>query len=380
MKKYFSACPYFTQRQIHHILKETRSMLRGDSKLSMGEAVVRFENEFAAYCKANNAIATNSCTSALDVVFKALELKHNDEVIVPTQTFFANASSVLANNIRLRLVDVDKDFMLSAHTIESAITPQTKAIVIVHFAGLISPDIFAIATLCKQRHITLIEDCSHAHGAIAIDSKGKSHKAGSIGDIAVFSFYSTKILTCGEGGMIVCKNKDFAFTCRSLANRGLKPYEEQEQFITLGSNYRLPEFSAIMGLSGLAALESQLAYRQKLSLAYKQYLHTFIKNKTISPQAIPSGFRHSFWRFIIFLHKHSPDNIIKYLKSYHIYADAPYKPLLHKQPLLANHPLVSYVPSTQPTIENHMSLPIHMGIKLKDVRFITSKLKEAFNE
>ena len=77
----------------------------------------------------------------------------------------------------------------------------------------------------------------------------------------------------------MCKNKDFAFTCRSLANRGLKPYEEQEQFITLGSNYRLPEFSAIMGLSGLAALESQLAYRQKLSLAYKQYLHTFISLK-----------------------------------------------------------------------------------------------------
>ncbi|RDU60697.1 DegT/DnrJ/EryC1/StrS family aminotransferase [Helicobacter marmotae] len=379
MKRYVSAMPYFSQRQIMQILSQTRAMLKGADKLSMGEHVRAFEEAFALYCGVRQGIATSSCSCALDVVFKALKLQAGDEVIVPTQTFFANASSVLLNGITLRLVGVNKDFMLTQELIESALTPQVKAIVIVHFAGLISPDIFHIANLAKQRQITLIEDCSHAHGAIAIDTKGVAHKAGSIGDVGVFSFYSTKILTTGEGGMIMSNHKTFINTCRAIANRGLKPQSVIEDFTTLGNNYRMPSFSAILGLAGLEHLEKALDKRERLTLAYKRHLRALIDNGTLRFQAIPKGFRHSFWRCIVFLHKHKASAILTALKSKQIHADAPYKPLLHKQPFLQHHPLVCATPSCEEVEQNHISLPLHEGLTLKDIAFISNTLKEVLH-
>lgn len=377
-KYYKSAFPYFSHTQIKEILKHTQAMLKGQEMLTMGNAVREFESQFANYCGAKYGIATNSCTSALGVVFKELMLGQDDEVIVPTQTFFANASSVLNSGARLKLVETDEDFMLTCKIIESAITKHTKAVVIVHFAGLITQDIFAIKALCKKHKITLIEDCSHAHGAIAIDSKGRAYKAGNIGDIGVFSFFSTKILTCGEGGMIVCNDKEFALKCRARANRGLDSQSKEECFISLGENYRMAEFNAILGLVGLESLEKNIIHRNTLATLYKDSLRS--QHNLISFQNPQNGFRHSYWRFIVFLTQHSPQSVIKKLKSHNIYADAPYQPLLHKQPLLQTLHKITTPTTRATTPQNHISLPMHLGIKATDVRFISKKLKEILYE
>ncbi|BAM32051.1 DegT/DnrJ/EryC1/StrS family aminotransferase [Helicobacter cinaedi] len=375
-KHYKSAYPYFSRTQRKEILKCTQSILKGEEMLTMGNAVREFEAGFAAYCGTKYAIATNSCTSALNVVLRELGLGAKDEVIVPTQTFFANASSVLNSGAKLQLVETDKDFMLTSEIVESAITPHTKAVVLVHFAGLITQDIFKIKALCKKHTITLIEDCSHAHGAIAVDSKGRAYKAGNIGDISVFSFFSTKILTCGEGGMIMCNDKDFADKCRARANRGLDSKAQGEHFISLGENYRMAEFNAILGLVGLESLEANLAYRNKLATLYKDCLSILSQKNLISFQVIPNGFRHSFWRFIVFLTNHTPQSVIQNLKAHHIYADAPYQPLLHKQPLLQKLHNKVAIPLHSTTPQNHISLPMHLSIKAGDVKFISKKLKE----
>ncbi|TLD97739.1 DegT/DnrJ/EryC1/StrS family aminotransferase [Helicobacter jaachi] len=433
-KAYFSAFPHFSHAQIKRILSKTRAMLEGKSMLTMGKAVQEFEQSFARYCGLRHGIATNSCTSALNVVFRALGLgrssdstRHaaqahsitNKAVLVPTQTFFANASSVLNCGADLVLVECDKDFMLSLDILQEALktteSRRIKAVVLVHFAGLISKDIFAIKSLCKKRGITLIEDCSHAHGAQAMDKQGKIHRAGSIGDIGVFSFFSTKILPCGEGGMIVCNDEALARKCRALANRGLDasaPKEAGESFIALGENYRLGEFNAILGCEGLEALESNLTYRNKLAAAYKRALAPLYKRGIVSFQEIPLGFYHSYWRFIVFLHKHDVSAVLAYLKARNIYADAPYKPLLHKQPLLESlqsrapdstmskpdaralhsrldsrldatldsNARVHFIPHTPQTPQNHISLPLHCALKLKDITYITHILKEALHE
>lgn len=375
-----TAFPYFSPAQRKQILKSTESMLKGEQMLTMGKSVREFERNFAQYCGVQHGIATNSCTSALNVLFRELKLKSGDEVIVPTQTFFANASSVLNTGAKLKLVDVNQDFMLELKTIESAITPYTKVVVIVHFAGLISPDIFKIKALCKQKGIYLIEDCSHAHGAIAQDRDDKLHKAGSIGDAGVFSFFSTKILTCGEGGMIVCNDRHLSQSCRARANRGLDPESKGEHFICLGENYRMAEFNAILGLCALENLESNLEHRNKIAQAYRHKLRDLEQKGILSFQVIPQGFRHSFWRFIVFLHTHDPKDIIQKLKALNIHADAPYHPLLHKQPLLESHPdSVEFMPSDPShlaTPQNHISLPIHTLITLKNVSYITNALKE----
>lgn len=379
MKQYTSALPHFTPAQIKQILARTRAMLKGEEHLSEGRSVREFEERFARYVGRQYAIATSSCTAALEIIFTQLGL-NAQEVLLPTQTFFANASSLLRTGANICLLDTDKDFMLTRASIESALTPATKALVVVHFAGLISPDIFAIKALCQQRGILLIEDCSHAHGAIALDSKGCAHKAGSIGDIGVFSFFSTKILTCGEGGMIVCNDKKLALACRARANRGIDSAQKGEHFTCLSCNHRMASFSAIMGLAGLEALESNLAYRNALASEYRKRLQALEKRGIVRFQAVPRGFRHSYWRFILFLNTHKSKPILSALKAQGIHADAPYNPLLHKQPLLELGELayrVRFVKGAQPTPHNHISLPLHCALTLRDVRFIAQTLKEA---
>lgn len=373
MKSYKSALPYFPKHEIQTILEQTQSMLEGKSMLSMGENVSEFEKEFSSYHGVRFGIATNSCTSALTSVFKALDLKSGDEVILPVQTFFANLSSVLSVQAKPVFCDTDSDFLLRSDEVLKLISPKTKALVVVHFCGAISPDIFAIRDLCRLKNIFLIEDCSHAHGAQAMNAKGEIYKAGSLGDVGCFSFFSTKIITTGEGGMAICNDEDLAYRIRSYANRGLDPKSKIEHFIHYGDNFRMSEFCAFLGRSQLRCLDSFLSHRNHIAKIYKEAL----QGLDLSFQSVSKGFLHSYWRFILFLQKTDREKLIAKLAEHHISAEAPYMPLLHK------HDLVKFSASC-PRAENlastHISLPIHLGIQESDAIFITSKLKEILGE
>lgn len=373
--KYATAFPYFPQEEIEWILKETQLILSGEKMLSMGENVRKFEENFSAYCNRKYGIVTNSCTSALDIVLRSLKLSEDDEVIVPTQTFFANLSSIVNSRAKPVFCDTDENFLMSFDDLEKKITPNTKAIIVVHFAGAISRDIFKIKELCHRLGITLIEDCAHAHGAYATDSNGKIHRAGSIGDIGCFSFFSTKIMTTGEGGMIVCDNKERSLVFRSLANRGLNPLNKIEEFNQYGENFRLSEFNATLGLSQLRCLEDFIAHRNQIAQIYKVELEEL--KHLLRFQEVSSGYRHSYWRFIVFLKKHNPKNIIEKLAKKEICADAPYSPLLHQQPILSNH---SSCPRAEELSKTHISLPIHMKITLEDAKKIAKELKSILQE
>lgn len=373
--KYTTAFPFFPPKEIEWILKETQLILSGEKMLSMGENVRKFEENFSAYCNRKYGIVTNSCTSALDIVLRSLKLSEDDEVIVPTQTFFANLSSIVNSRAKPVFCDTDENFLMSFDDLEEKITPNTKAIIVVHFAGAISRDIFKIKELCHRLGITLIEDCAHAHGAYATDSNGKIHRAGSIGDIGCFSFFSTKIMTTGEGGMIVCDNKERSLIFRSLANRGLNPLNKIEEFNQYGENFRLSEFNATLGLSQLRCLEDFIDHRNQIAQIYKVELEEL--KHLLRFQEVSSGYRHSYWRFIVFLKKHNPKNIIEKLAKKEICADAPYSPLLHQQPILSNH---SSCPKAEELSKTHISLPIHMKITLEDAKKIAKELKSILQE
>lgn len=272
MKKYTTAFPYFPEKEIEWILDETRLILSGEKMLSMGENVRKFEAEFAKYCGRQFGIVTNSCTSALDLALRSLNLSANDEVIVPTQTFFANLSSIVNSGAKPVFCDTDDDFLMSYADLKKKISPNTKAVIIVHFSGAISKDIFKIKKLCTEKQIFLIEDCAHAHGAWATDPNGQIYKAGQIGHLGCFSFFSTKIMTSGEGGMIVCDDEMLSLTLRSLANRGLNPLCKVEEFIHYGENFRLSEFQATLLLSQLRCLEDFIAHRNQIAKTYKAEL------------------------------------------------------------------------------------------------------------
>ena len=189
MKKYNTAFPYFPKDDIEEILKDTREMLNGNKMLTMGENVQKFEKDFSAYCQSNYAVATNSCTSALEIALSSLNLTSEDQVIVPVQTFVATGSCVLKSGAKIVFCDVDDDFLLDFEFMKRLINKNTKAVIIVHFAGMISTNIIKIRDYLKEKNIILIEDDAHAHGATFGDLK-----AGNIGDIGCFSFYSTKIM------------------------------------------------------------------------------------------------------------------------------------------------------------------------------------------
>lgn len=371
MKKYTTAFPFFPQQEIEWILEETRQILNGNKMLSMGENVKKFEQDFSSYCNRKFGIVTNSCTSALDIVLRSLKLTPNDEVIVPTQTFFANLSSIVNSGGKPVFCDTDEDFLIDYQDLQKKITPRTKAVIVVHFAGAISKDIFKIKELCKKYKICLIEDCAHAHGAYATHPEdGVIYKAGSIGDIGCFSFFSTKIMTTGEGGMIVCDDGEKALTFRSLANRGLNPLIQTECFNQYGENYRLSEFNATLGLSQLRCLEDFISHRNQIAQIYQEELSNL--QNLLRFQQTSSNFRHSYWRFIVFLKMHSPKNIINQLSKKGIAADAPYSPLLHKQEILQH----SYsCPRAEALSQTHISLPMHIKITLDDAKEIASALK-----
>ena len=192
--------PYFSKKDIDGILKEIEiTLLSGN--LVQGKKVKEFEDKFAKMVGTKFAIATNSCTSALEITIKSLGLK-NKKILVPTETFMATANSVILSGNTPVFTDINSSTLyMSYNTIIDRITPDVAAIIIVHMGGLITPEIEKIRNYCVKNKIYLIEDAAHAHGS-KYNGKIKTESAGSIGDAGCFSFYPSKVLATGEGGMI----------------------------------------------------------------------------------------------------------------------------------------------------------------------------------
>ncbi len=370
-KKIYNTCyPYFPKVDIMEILKETKKILSGDKMLTMSQHVRKFEQAFSKYCGVKYAIATNSCTGALEICLSSLNLTKEDEVIVPVQTFIATGSAVLKSGAKIVFCDVDNNFLLDFNCLKKLITKRTKAVIIVHFAGMISENIIKIKNYLNRRGIVLIEDDAHSHGATY-----GNLKAGNIGDFGCFSFYSTKIMTTGEGGMITVNKKDKYEICSSIRSRGMDVNLKRELFINLGSNYRVTEFQALLGIYQLKRLENFLKHRNKIANIYKNQFKDLIIKNIIRLQQPVENSRHAYWRFIVFLEKHNRDEIQRKLKSFNINSDAPYSPLLHDQPVFKKFKKNRYS-NAEKLSSKHISLPINMLISQKDARFIAKTLSK----
>jgi len=369
MEKYNIASPHFPKDDIDGILNRFKEILAGDGLLSMGRNVESFERSFAEYVGTDYAVSTNSCTSALEIALMAIGITGGDEVIVPAQTFIATGSSVVLSGAKAVFCETDDNFLLDFEDMARRITARTKAVIIVHFAGLIHPQIFEIKKYLKRRNIYLIEDAAHAHGA-----KIGQARAGSIGDIGCFSFYPTKIMTTGEGGMITVNDGTLHAMCASLRNRGLDASAGNEIFGHLGSNRRLTEFQAILGLYQLKRLEEFVASRNKIAGIYKTLLGDLKKAGCLSFQEYPREIRHSYWRFIVFLRDGgiSRDRIREHMEKAGIKVDFPYTPLLHLQPVFKNLYGIreGLLPQTEERAKRHFCLPMHVLITEKDAHFI----------
>jgi dTDP-4-amino-4,6-dideoxygalactose transaminase len=251
----FPAWPVYGRAEEDRLLRVLRS---GNWGRLDGTEVAEFEGRFAAMHGCRYGIAVVNGTVSLRIALLAAGIRAEDEVIVPPYTFVSTATAVIEANAVPVFADVNLEtFNLDPAAVEAAITPRTRAIIPVHFAGQ-PADMDAIAALAAPRGIVVIEDAAHAHGAAH-----RGRPAGSLGHIASFSFQSSKNLTSGEGGIITTNDPALADACRSIHNCGRVPGGVWYEHHVVSGNYRLGEFQGAILNCQLDRLESQTSTRDR---------------------------------------------------------------------------------------------------------------------
>jgi len=234
---------------------------------SEGPYVKEFESKFAEYVDRKFGIAVSNGSGALDIAVKAMVIGPGDEVIMPTFSIISPAQSIVTAGAKPVLVDSDPlTWNMDVTKIEEKITKRTKAILVVHIYGL-PVDMDPVLDLCKKYNLRLIEDAAEMHGQTY-----KGRKCGSFGDISTFSFYANKIITTGEGGMIVCNDEAIAERCRKLRNLAFEPDGPRFVHHEIGWNYRMTNLQAAIGLAHLERIDQHIRRKREIGKIYNEKL------------------------------------------------------------------------------------------------------------
>jgi perosamine synthetase len=254
--------PYFGEEEINAVVA---ALKRGEISGTFGQSILQFEQEFAQYCGGKYGIAVSSGTTALQLAVTAAGIGSGDEVLVSASTNIATALAAYHNGaVPVPVDSEDITWNLNLDLIESLITPRTKAIIPVHLYGH-PVDMHRLCEIAKQHNLVVIEDCAESHGATC---RGKM--TGSFGDMGCFSFYANKIITTGEGGMVVTNDEALAERLRLLRNLAFtKPRFRHE---VAGYNFRMTGYQAAMGLAQLRKLEMIVEEKRRVAHTYNRYL------------------------------------------------------------------------------------------------------------
>jgi dTDP-4-amino-4,6-dideoxygalactose transaminase len=362
------ALPHITQAEIDEVVDTLHS-----GWLSTGPKTKRFESEFARAVTAPHAIAVNSATAAMHLALDALGIGEGDEVIVPVYTFTATAEVVVHCRARPVFVDVDPvSCNLDPAQLEKHITPRTRAIIVVHIAGLPAEmdDILAIA----QAHaLPVIEDAAHAFPA---SYRGRS--VGSIGDMTAFSFYATKTLTTGDGGMLTTANADYAERAALMALHGItrdawKRYAFGDswyyEIVAAGYKYNMTDIAASLGLHQLARCQWLLQRRQEIA---RRYTEAFALVPEVETPPNPAHVVHAWHLYILRLRLErltlTRNVFIQALTEAQIGTSVHFIPL-HIQPFFRDtyHLAAGDFPVALAAYQRAVSLPIYPGMTDEDV-------------
>ncbi len=233
---------------------------------SLGKFVPEFESQFAKFCGSKYGVAVFNGTVALHLALVAYGIGQGDEVIVPTLTFVATSNTVLYTGATPVFVDSEPEtWNMDPKKIEQVITKKTKAIIVVHLYGH-PAEMDAILKIAKKHHLVVIEDAAEAHGA---EFRGK--RVGSMGDVGCFSFYGNKILTTGEGGIIVTNNKKIAQRMQFLKDHCMS-YTRRYYHSEMGFNYRMTNVQAALGLAQLEHVDLFMKRKREIAQQYEKYL------------------------------------------------------------------------------------------------------------
>ena len=373
MKQYHVAMPYFSDEDIAWIQEKVGKVLRG--KLSTGPYVKEFEEKFAEAMGTKYAVCVNTCTTALEISVRNFNIQEEDEVIVPVETFIASGMAVTLNGGKVVFAEIDPNtFNLSLAEIKKRKTNKTKGVMLVHFGGYMSPDTLDIQKYCRDNGLFLIEDCAHAIG-----SSIGGEKAGSIGDTGCFSFFSTKIMTTGEGGMLTTNSKEIYNFAIALRERGRSMDDPSEIYAYSWRSGRVPEITALLGLSQLSHLDDWLELRNQIA---GEYNTTFKDSTDLDTIRDPENVFNAYWKHITVIQNKDIDRVelARILKQdYGVHINWAYGPALHLQPVYRDMYGIKdgYLPVTEEVMNRHFHLPMQVTITVDDAKFIANSVLEA---
>jgi perosamine synthetase len=335
---------------------------------STGKYLDRFESAFAEFCGVKHAVACSNGTTALHLALAALGVGPGDEVIVPTLTFVATANTVTYCGAQPVFVDAEPDtWTIDAAAIEAKITPRTKGIIVVHLFGH-PADMEPIKALARRHGLFVLEDAAQAHGA-----EYRGRRAGSLGDIATFSFFGNKIVTTGEGGMVVTDDDATAGRMRLLRTHGMDPHRRYWHPV-IGYNYRMTNIAAAIGLAQLERVDWQLERRRQLAAWYREELE---ESDAVTPQAERKWARHVWWMFSVLIGEDTADrdDVMDSMRQRGIETRPIVHPL-HTLPPYRAATLGQAFPVAESIARRGINLPTWAGLTREQVRRVCETLLE----
>ena len=334
--------PSLVQSDYDEVLRILRS-----GQIAQGEGVRRFEDAFASTIGMRVGAATSSGTSALHLALIAMGIGRGDEVIIPSYVCSALLNALNHAGAQAVLADIDPHtYNIDPTDIRKRLTPRTRALIVPHMFGL-AADMDEILS----SDIPVIEDC-----ALSIGSRYKDRLTGSMGVVSIFSFYATKVLTTGEGGMVLSNNVSLIEAIRDL-NR----YDDREAY-TVRYNYKMTDFQAALGLSQLNRLASLIEKRKRIASIYTQTLAGI----GCRPPSVPDDRDHIFYRYIL---PEAPPDFIKEMKRRGIECRKPVFKPLHRYLGLSGYP------KSDKAWDRAVSLPIYPALTDEEIACITEALK-----
>jgi len=338
--------------------------------LAFGRVGEEFERRFAEFIGVKHVVAVSNGTVALYLGLRALGVGPGDEVVVPDFTFVATASTAMLLGATPVLVDIDPGtYTVDPAEVERAVSERTKAVVPVHLYGH-PADLEPLVKLGSERGFHIVEDCAQAIGA-----EYRGRRVGSFGSVAAFSFYPTKNMTTGEGGAVATYDDGVADTVRLLRNHGQR---SRYYHVALGWNFRMTDIQAALGLSQLRKLVYMNERRRELARVYREELEAVPQLRL--PEERPWA-KHVYSLYTVWVEgEGNRDRLASYLRERGVETSVHYPIPLHQQPILSTARRAPGCCRNSTEASKHvLSLPLHPGLQVEDVLYVSKLVKSFFS-
>jgi perosamine synthetase len=367
-EKVAAALPSFPEEDLADTLNSIREILQS-GRLILGRYTHEFEESFRRYVGTDHAVAVNSCTTALQISLRFMGVRDR-EVILPVNNFPGVITAAISEGAKPVLAEMDTEsFCIDVDDAIQRVTSRTAGIVVVHIAGLICPEMDRLRTFCEDKGLFLIEDASHAPGA-EIDGR----KAGGLADAACFSFYPTKLITTGTGGMITTSNPDLADFARSVRHHGQG--SDRSLFVRPGNDWCLGEIPAVLGLKQLRRLDENVNHRNEI---VGRYVESLKDTNWLTIPKCPDNFRHSYYKFPVLLDECLDAKLFRKIlgEEFRIENGTIYDPPCHLQPVFGD--LLSLSKGSFPKAEAALAAqfcpPVHSTLSFSEVDIVVDAMK-----